>query len=806
MISVKKIVELTGGRLISGAKDQIVSTFFLDSRKPVLAKSACFIAISGKNHDGHYYINDLIDKGVGIFIVEKEVELKSNQIIIRVINSKDAFQKIASYHRSRFNFPVVGITGSNGKSIVKELIGQLLIGEKRLVRSPKSFNSQIGVPLSVLQMEESHEVACFEAGISEPTEMKKLERVIKPTLGVFTNIGSAHDEGFSSRIDKAKEKLHLFSNAEKLVICHDHQIIREISISQKLNLIQWSFKKTSLDYFCEIEKLNTSSILKINDTAFSIPFLNDQMIENAIHAIIVCIELGISTETIQSKTSDMHPPKMRLEILDGDNGVKIIDDSYSNDMVGLEIAINFLVRNSFDLPKAIILSDLGHGKELDQVEKQKIETHILDSGIEKIILVGDKIKDLKIGIPSLKFRNEKECLTFLSQNPISNHAVLIKGARKFKFEQLVEFLKKKIHGTFLEIDLDALTHNLNFYRSKLRPNTKLMVMVKALAYGAGMEEVAQLLQFQKVDYLAVAYADEGVELRKSGVTLPIMVMNTQASELFLIRKYNLEPVIFSISLLDKIIESNESWRFHLKIDSGMHRLGFVKEQIDEVLNKINDGSNFKIKSVFSHLVGTDEKQLDDFTNNQCKYFQEIVEKISSSVDQFFITHICNSAGIIRFPQYHFDMVRLGLGLYGIDGSKTIQNSLRQVAVIKSHISQIHQVKKGESVGYSRAEILDHDAQIATVAIGYGDGYDRRFSKGIGMMEVNGKLANVIGNVCMDMTMIDITGINANEGDEVIIFSDQAPVWQQAKAIDTIPYEILTNIGNRIRRVYKSEEN
>lgn len=782
-----------------------------DSRKLTPSEGTLFFAIEGERHDGHNYLEALIKDGIRQFVVEKDVTIKTSEPInlIKVNSAQLALQQVAAYKRNLYQPTVVGITGSNGKTIVKEWLAQLLAPYKTIIKSPGSYNSQIGVPLSVWQLEKQHQVAIFEAGISKPGEMLPLEEIIKPTIGIFTNIGPAHDEGFSSRKQKVKEKALLFAHAQKVIYCKDYK-----EIDKELNQkgFTWGKDKDSDIVISEINKQDSTCeiglVYENNWYTFLLPFNTDAAIENAMHCIAFMLDQRYSTIEIQSGLDHLRAVKMRLELKRGINGCQLIDDTYNSDLGGLQVAIDFLVSQKQHHKKTAIISDmLQTGLQGEQLY-DAIGRLIKAAKIDRLIAIGPDCSRYLNDVAEVTYASTKEFLKHHDLSSFEKELILIKGARKFAFEQIVKQLEEKIHGTQLEINLDALTHNLNYFRSKLDPSTKLMVMVKAFAYGSGSLEIANLLQHHRVDYLGVAYADEGVALRRNGINLPIMVMNPSEDSFEKLREYQLEPEIYNPGIFKKFLlflEKDEKAAIHLKLETGMHRLGFTASDIDHLIEVLNANKNIRIKSLFSHLAGADEGVHDDFSNDQARQFDAMSERILSALSYKPLRHLVNSSGIMRFPKYHYDMVRLGIGLYGVGARDKDQERLAAISSLKTIVSQINHLKDGDTVGYGRKGKVDRDTRIATIAIGYADGFSRAFSNGAGKVYIHDKLAPVIGNVCMDMTMVDVSHIDeVKEGDEVEIFGSNLTIAEVAGFINTIPYEILTNVSQRVKRVYHTE--
>lgn len=821
--SINQIAVVTEGQLFQNCSEHSeIRTLLTDSRRVFVGETTLFFAIKGERHDGHKFIADLFNQGVRNFIVSELPEnfktLSANFVLVE--NALNAMQLLTAYHRRLFNYDVIGITGSNGKTIVKEWLYQLLRSDLNIVRSPKSYNSQIGVPLSVWGMHEDHQLAIFEAGISMPGEMKKLEKIIRPNIGIFTNIGSAHDENFKNENEKVREKLELFVDVKKIIYNSDYTIINEVlsnfQFSQKdVQLFSWSRKSRADLQVGRVSKSNEDTQIQAvyqNDFInITIPFTDDASIENAIHCWALMIVMGYEQEVIMERMLLLSPVAMRLEMKNGINNCSVINDSYNSDIGSLTIALDFLNQQKQHSKKTLILSDiLQSGK--DEINLYKEVADLLKAkGIDSLIGIGPAIarQEKYFTMSKVFFNSTDDFLRDFSPGDYRDETILVKGARLFGFEKISKVLQQKAHETVLEINLNALVYNLNYYRSRLRPQTKIMAMVKATSYGSGSFEVANVLQFHHVDYLAVAYSDEGVELRKSGITLPVMVMNPEVMNFEMMMKYHLEPEIYNFRQLNQLAEvlkkhRGAPFKIHLKLDTGMHRLGFEEKEINELVVRLTNNKQLYVQSIFSHLAGSDEAEHDGFTKLQTERFKKMSEEISSNFTYPIMRHILNSSGILRFSEEQYEMVRLGIGLYGIAATPNEQNHLQQVATLKTTISQIKNVASNETVGYSRKGKLKRDTIIATVAIGYADGISRRLSNGVGKMLVNGKLAPIVGNVCMDMCMLDITDIPAKEGDEVIVFGSDYPVTEISKATGTIPYEILVNVSQRVKRVYFHE--
>ncbi|MDD2797065.1 MAG: bifunctional UDP-N-acetylmuramoyl-tripeptide:D-alanyl-D-alanine ligase/alanine racemase [Bacteroidales bacterium] len=807
---------------VSGLQSGTISILLTDSRSLSFPQETLFFALKTKQNDGHKYISELYDKGVRNFVINKECKLPQDLIeanLLVVNDTLSALQQIAAFHRKRFDIPTIGITGSNGKTVVKEWLYQLLNQDKRIIRSPRSYNSQIGVPISVWQLDKDAELAIFEAGISKPNEMEQLEKIIAPTIGIFTNLGNAHQEGFSSLEQKCLEKLKLFENTETLIFEYDEPLIRKAIESEVKckNLISWSRKRKDVAlYLPSIAKKEQSTVIHYNylsviEDYCEIPFTEDANIENAIHCLATLIYLGIQPNVIREKMKNLHSVAMRLEVKEGIHNCLIIDDTYNLDINSLDLALDFLARRAqgSDLSRTLILSDLQQTGKNTKTLYREIANLIEQKGVQRLIGIGENISDFAslFEVSKSFYPTTEAFLTSRESVDFQREIILVKGAREFHFEQISDFLQLKVHETILEVNLDAIVHNLNFYRNKLQPNTKMICMVKAFGYGAGSYELAKTLQEHRCDYLAVAVADEGAELRKAGIYLPIMVMNPEFSSFQVIFANDLEPEVYSFKLLRALIRAAEiqglsHYPIHIKIDSGMHRLGFLPNEIEELANLLSSQSALKVKSVFSHLSGSDSEQFDDYTNHQIEMFTTSANLLEQGVRYKSMRHILNSGGIERFADSQMDMVRLGIGLYGVSASGA--EGLRSVSTLKTTILQIKHIAAGESVGYSRKWTLNRDSRVGCLPIGYADGLDRHLSNGVGEVMVNGKRAPIIGNICMDITMIDLTDIAAEEGDSAIIFGENIPVTEMAEKLGTIAYEIITSISSRVKRVYFRE--
>lgn len=832
MYSFSDISKIVKGKCLQQASETtVIEHLLLDSRKILFPATSLFFALKGPRRDGHSFLQEVYDKGVRHFVVSTEdfSPLPEDASILLVKDTLQALQSLAAYHRKQFSIPVIGVTGSNGKTIVKEWLNQLLEERYTIARSPKSYNSQLGVPLSVWQLNESHTLAIFEAGISQSGEMDKLEKIIQPTIGIFTNIGEAHSEGFLNLRQKVKEKLQLFKHVQTFIYCSDYPEINEgladlvqrlrNKPDDKLNVFSWSTKTDATLRIISLLKDESftyiTALYAEQEISVRIPFVDDASLENAITCWCALLHLGIDHRYIETGMQQLGHVAMRLELKKGINNCSIINDSYSADLSSLKIALDFLSQQQQHPRKTVILSDILQSGKSEKELYGYVANALRQKKIDRFIGIGPQLfrnRNAFESVPGLEtklyetiesFRKDFYHLHFHSET------ILIKGARVFEFEHIVPLLEQKVHQTVLEINLTALLHNLRQYQQQLQPSTKLMAMVKAFSYGSGSYEIANLLQFHKVDYLAVAYADEGVELRKAGITLPIMIMNPEETSFDTLVQFDLQPDLYSFEMLDLLDnflhkEGLQQFPVHIEIETGMNRLGFDASTVEQLAEKLKN-SCCKVQSVFSHLVASEDPRQDDFTREQVNKLLQACTVLEKGIGYSFIKHIANSAAIVRFPQWQLDMVRLGIGLHGIDSGDTDQLKLQVVTTLKTTIAQLKHLKAGETVSYGRKGLVKRDSLIATVRLGYADGYPRRLSNGVGKMLVNGKLAPVIGTVCMDMTMLDVTDVpNVQEADEVTVFGIAPTVDEVAGWAKTIPYEIMTGISQRVKRVYFEE--
>ncbi|CDC58002.1 putative uncharacterized protein [Phocaeicola coprophilus CAG:333] len=815
--TIEEITSVMGAERIGNAPARI-DWILTDSRSLCFPEETLFFALKTKRNDGHKYIHELYERGVRNFVVSdlpENGEAYVDTNFLKVANPLRALQRLVAKHREQFQIPVVGITGSNGKTIVKEWLYQLLSPERIITRSPRSYNSQIGVPLSVWLLNEHTELGIFEAGISEMGEMEALRPIIQPTIGVLTNIGGAHQENFTSLQDKCMEKLQLFKDCDVIIYNGDNELISSCVAKSLFTAreIAWSMKDTERPLFIEsISKDETGTTIKYRYLGFfkeyRIPFIDDASIENSLNCLAVALYLMVSPEVIAERMLRLEPVAMRLEVKEGKNGCVLINDSYNSDFASLDIALDFMARRTEDKgrKRTLILSDILESGQVSKLLYRQVADLVHSRGVDRIIGVGEEISAYasRFEIEKQFFRSTNELLASGVLSGLRNEVVLIKGARVFHFDDITDVLELKVHETILEINLNALTANLNYYRNKLKPETKMVCMVKASAYGAGSFEVAKTLEDQRVDYLAVAVADEGADLRKAGIHCPIIIMDPEVNAFKTMFDYKLEPEVYSFQMLEELIKAAEregaaNVPVHIKVDTGMHRLGFAPSDMPRLAERLHRQSTVIPRSIFSHLVGSDSDRFDPFTRRQIETFEAAAADLQKEFNHKIIRHICNTAGIERYPGAQFDMVRLGLGLYGID--PYTNRILHNVTTLKTTILQIHDVPADETVGYSRKGVLSRDSRIATLPIGYADGLNRRLGNGHAYCLVNGKKAPYVGNICMDVCMIDVTDIDCKEGDKAIIFGDDLPVTVLSDVLETIPYEILTSVSGRVKRIY-----
>jgi alanine racemase len=807
---IKEVIN-AGGEIVG---DAIINTLLTDSRRINNPTGSLFFALAGRR-DGHEFIADAYTAGVRNFVVNYRPDtIMPDANFLVVADVLAALQALAAHHRKQFDLEVIGITGSNGKTIVKEWLYQLISPEKSIVRNPKSYNSQIGVPISVWQINETHNLGIFEAGISTTGEMDKLEAVIQPTIGVLTHIGTAHDEGFESPEEKLSEKLKLFKNCKQLIYNYEALIDHQDELKTR-ECFSWSRKFNQVDLYVFSEttisgKYYMRAMYKQKEIECLLPYRDEASIENAIVCWATMLAMGYSPADADDRIERLAAVSMRLELKHGINDCSIIDDSYNSDIQSLEIALNFLNQQNQHQKKTLILSDIYQsGLQRDALYKQVAQL-VSAKRVDRFIGVGTSLQEYAVyfNLPQTHFyADTATLLKDLGKLHLHEETILIKGSRSFEFEKISRALVQKAHETVLEINLNTLLSNLNFYKGRLKPGVKIMAMVKAFSYGSGTFEVANMLQYNKVDYLAVAYTDEGVELRENGITLPIMVLNPEPESYDKLVANKLEPAIYSFTLLDEFVKFAQdediiNYPVHIKIDSGMHRVGFEAFEVETLCDLLEINQYVRVQSVYSHLVASDAEQHDMFTMQQIKIFETAYKQIEDALGYTVIKHLSNTSGITRWPNAQYDMVRLGIGLYGVDAAVPRDESgLQPVATLKTTISQVKKIAANETVSYNRNGSLKTDGKIATVRIGYADGYLRAFGNGVGRMLVNGTLVPTVGNITMDMCMIDVSNVEVKEGDEVIVFNEQQRIEELALQIGTIPYEILTNISQRVKRVY-----
>ena len=807
-------------------EDFSVKNLLFDSRKLGNSDGTVFFAIKTLSNNGEKYIPELYSRGVRVFVVENlpnDISFYEEATFLLVENVIQTLQSFAKIKREVFKNPIIAITGSNGKTIVKDWIVELIDKDKKVCHSPRSYNSQIGVALSVWNLKDDDELGIIEAGISQKGEMESLEEIIKPTIGIFTNIGDAHQVYFNSIEEKINEKLILFSSCKTIIYCSDkkdiHKQIVDKFNNKKVDLISWGFDEDAIFKIKEIStQKNQSTIHYIynrKESSFTIPLIDKASIENSINAYIACLVIGIDENILKKRTKSLQSLEMRLEMKEGINGTLIINDSYSSDLMSLEVASTFLNQQSNDLTKTAILSDITQSFIDEKELYTAINKLLISKNINFLIGIGNGFIRNKsiLTIENTVYSTTEEFLKKCHLKDFKDQIILIKGARSFEFEKISRFFEKKVHETVLEVNLTAIAHNVNYFKSKLKEGVKLMAMVKAHSYGSGGYEIATTLVNQNVNYLTVAFADEGVELRNNGINLPIMVMSPEKESIAKIIHYDLEPEVYSIKILRELISAKEEYEkigntktlsIHVKLDTGMHRLGMEEGDLDTLISILNKNTDIKIKSIFSHLVGADNPELDFFTYQQIERFESMSQRIMKVFSYPILRHIANSAAITRFPEAQYDMVRLGIGMYGIGVNEEEQQKLRYVHRLKTIITLTREIKKGESVGYNRNFIAKEDMTIGVIPIGYADGLNRKRGNGNGKVWINGSLAPIIGNICMDMCMIDLTGIEFSEGDDVVIFGEEYSVNNIAKELDTISYEIFTTVSTRVKRVFYQE--
>ena len=788
-------------------KELNVLDISIDSRSLRNTENTLFFTLKGNNHNAHDFLNDLYAKGVRYFVVSQDVSLPTDAVVFKVDDALRALQRFVAFYRKKYTFPVIGITGSNGKTIVKEWLNQLLLPFYNIIKSPKSYNSQVGVPLSVIAINDEHNLGIFEAGISKPNEMDFLEAIIQPTIGILTNIGPAHNEGFSTKEEKLQEKIKLFKNADVLI--SEKTDLIAANKSEKVQWFTWSFTEVANVQFKKID-----TILKVNfeNTEFSVdlPFTDLASVQNIATCITTMLFLKVDTNYIVQAIPQLQTVQMRLQVKKGINDCLLIDDSYSSDYQSLKIALDFLEQQKTHQQKTVILSDIFQSGFTPEVLYQKVAQLLNQNHVTRVIGIGNKIGTHLTNVP--QFQSYPDTETFLNDfnlRSFRSETILIKGSRSFQFEKIVAELEEKTHETVLEINLDAISHNLNFYKSKLKPTTKVMVMVKAFGYGNGSYEIAKLLAHHQVSYLGVAFADEGVELRKAGIKIPIMVMNPENSAFSTMIAYNLEPEIYNRAELESFLQIAENqnlynYPIHLKLNTGMNRLGFVEKDFDALINLLKQTNLVQVASIFSHLATSDMPEEKKFTLQQIQKFKKWSVYLKEELRIQPLLHILNTSGIYNFGEYQMDMVRVGIGLYGVGNDLDEDKQLQNVATLKTVVLQINDVEKDATVGYGRRFIAERKSKIATIAIGYADGIRRSYGNGKGYVLVNNQKAFIAGTICMDMLMIDVTNMDVKVGDEVIVFGNDLRITEVAKLWETIPYEVMTAISQRVKRIFYKE--
>lgn len=820
--TIEKITTLIGARRMGSAEANIC-WILTDSRSLCFPETTLFFALRTERNDGHRYIPELYNRGVRNFVIDhKDDNLNDypDANFLKVTNTLAALQRLAERHRDEFDIPVVGITGSNGKTMVKEWLYQLLSPQMNVTRSPRSYNSQIGVPLSVWLMNDHTQLALFEAGISEVGEMQSLQDIIQPTIGVLTSLGAPHQENFRSLEEKCMEKLQLFKHAKYVAYNSDDTIISRCMrrMGTTATRIAWSRENASEAFYIynvSVDGNATKVEYRYNGVAstYHLPFIDEASIECSFACAAIALHLGVAADVLDERMSHLEPVAMRLEVKEGVRGCTLINDSYNSDFNSLDIALDFMCRrpDHNGRRRTLILSDIYQSGEAQGLLYSKVSQLALNRGVQKFIGVGKALKDnsSEIRIPECYFFDDVASFTASEVfRDLHDELILVKGSRTFGFDYIAELLEQKVHETILEVNLNALVDNYNYYRSLMKPETKLVCMVKADAYGAGAVEVSKTLQDHRVDYLAVAVADEGVTLRKNGITCNIIIMNPEMTAFKTMFDYELEPEVYSFRMMDALIRAAEkegitNYPVHIKLDTGMHRLGFDPlNDIDEVVDRLTHQNAIIPRSVFSHFVGSDSDDFDDFSASQFDKFQQAANKLQSAFSHKILRHIANSAGIEHFPERQLDMCRLGIGLYGVNPRDN--HLINNVSTLKTTILQMRTVPADETVGYSRKGKLSRDSVIAAIPIGYADGLDRHLGNGNGYCVVNGCKAPYVGNICMDVAMIDVTGIDCKEGDMVEIFGNNLPVSVLSDALATIPYEVLTSVSNRVKRIYLME--
>lgn len=809
---LKDIAKIIAAERIGQSAISEITQVSFDTRKPIQGKSTLFVALSGTSADGHQYVKRAYELGCRSFLVSRMApDFPKEANYLMVTDALRAIQELASHHRQNFQGTVVGITGSTGKTTIKEWLYELLHLEKRISKSPKSFNSQLGVALSALLISNKSDLAILEAGISKEGEMTNLQRIIKPDIGLFSNIGDAHQANFESYEKKVQEKMHLFSEAKLLLYCVDHDVIhREVKRSFKRKTKTWG-----ASIHADLKVL--SRVGKVLDLEYKgerwtlkLEASDAYHYENVMHCVLFSLTQGLSIDFLKQGIPQLSTMSMRLEMKHGVDNILLVNDSYSADFQSLEVALDYLNSIAANQSKTLVLSDFVEQYFSEEEYLTRLNALIQSHDLAKVIGIGPLIGRFgnRIEVEELQlFEGTEEFLSKITSSMFKDEAVLVKGARKFRLERVVNFFQAKSNRTRLEVNLGALKHNYQWFRNRLPVGTEMMVMVKALSYGAGSFEVARLIEGLGARYLAVAYADEGVFLRRKGVTCPIMVLNPEAEGFVNLIQYNLEPELYSLSMTRDLVAflKNEMMdhpmKVHLNFDTGMHRLGFVKKEMDQLIKALTESEDLvHVASVFTHLAASDDPQHRNFTQGQLDDIDRLTSAMKERLGYDFLVHACNTSGVLNYGNSCFDMVRLGIGFYGIDPSGN-HNPLMPALKLVTQISQVKEIEPGQSVGYGRGWIAQKKSTTATVPIGYADGLPRTAGNLKAQAYVNGKPVPFVGSICMDMSMLDVSGLRVQEGDEVVIFETQAQLEQFSKDIDTIPYEVLAGISQRVKRVF-----
>ena len=808
--TVHQIAEITHAKII-GDENLVIKNIAFDSRIIYSTKNTAFIAINTQKNSGEKFIESAIDRGITVIISEHYLPQFENITWIIVNNSVEFLQNLARHHFEHSHLKSIGISGSNGKTILKEWLYQCLWNEFSTVKSPKSFNSQIGLPLSLLQINDSHQLGIFEVGISKPHEMEKLEKIFHPQIGLLTHIGTAHLANFNSEEELIDEKIKLFENSEVIIFNGDNSLveskINKIYSSKKL--ISYGFKETNQVYFKNVPK-GENFIVKYFDEEICFPVhqRDEATLTNALALVTVLKELGIENHKIVEKINALKAVEMRLEAIEGVKNNIIINDSFNLHLDSLKTALQFL--NEYNKPKkSLVLTDILDVNSDSKALYEEVSDLVNEQKFDSVFLIGQEISKFSelFKAKTFTFINTQELIESKHLTDLENQLILLKGARKFEIERLKDILELKKHDTVLEINLNAILHNINYHKSLLNPTTKMMAMVKANSYGLGSYEISEFLQHHHIDYLGVAFVDEGVELRKKGITVPIIVMNPEQHSYETVVEYNLEPEIYSFRVLDLFYQAvqksgyDKKYPIHIKLETGMHRLGFKDFELDELSENLAK-KNLKVQSIFSHLSSSDMPTEKQFTLHQLKTFEENSNHLIEKLGYTPIRHILNSSGIINYTHHQYDMVRIGIGMLGESQNSEIQKQLRSVVSFKTVISQISDVEEGESIGYSRRFKTEHTTKIATIPVGYADGIPRLIGNQVGKVGIHKTLAPIVGSICMDMMMINIDHIpNVKEGDTVTVFNAKPSLKEFAKYCNTITYEVLTSISPRVKRIY-----